>query len=575
MAMGELKATVIITVLSVLALSSGCSKNHGTNPGATAISKFYAIRVNPDGLRGKGLMVQNNGKDDLSLTGSETATFKTRYPDGAAYNVTVVTQPTNPSQSCTIKNGSGILHKDLRVVATCETNRYTVGGNVSGLSGEVVLDKVVIGAPPDRLTIGANGSFTFDKDIRDADSYTVSVFRQPTFQTCKVVQNASGTLKGADIENVQVTCVDNAPTISIRNASTVESDAGVSYLEFAVTLSLLARNDVTVDYDTSDGTATLADNDYTATSGQLTIKPGKTSSIITVPVLGDVAAEPNERLTLTLSNPSSNATFGSSGTTSISATGTIYNDDGGFLNDTGITGCANADTNDLACNDAGDGTGVGTGGGTAVYPGQDAEFGRDVTANDPGDGHAGFSFVKYGNNGLPLADQNVAWDPAGSETAGSRWSCVLDKTTKLMWEVKTADAGLHDQNWSYSWYNTVSTNNGGDPGTVGGGLCGGTLTACDTSKFVVAVNADALCGYQDWRLPTVSELTSLIDSGVSSGATIDTDWFPNTMNALYWTSSPYAGYLYYAWGVNFDNGSSIGQAPKYTSYHVRLVRGGL
>ena len=74
----------------------------------------------------------------------------------------------------------------------------------------------------------------------------------------------------------------------------------------------------------------------------------------------------------------------------------------GQLNDTAVTTCSNADTNGLPCND--------TSSGTDAYRGQDAEYGRDVTANDDRDGRAGFVFTKLGADGKPLAIQNGTWD---------------------------------------------------------------------------------------------------------------------------------------------------------------------
>ena len=82
----------------------------------------------------------------------------------------------------------------------------------------------------------------------------------------------------------------------------------------------VSASDVTVDYATSDGTAT-AGSDYTGASGTLTIPAGQASGTIAVSVSGDTTYEPNETLTLTLSNPV--------GATIVvgAATGTIINDD--------------------------------------------------------------------------------------------------------------------------------------------------------------------------------------------------------------------------------------------------------
>jgi hypothetical protein len=103
----------------------------------------------------------------------------------------------------------------------------------------------------------------------------------------------------------------------------------------------------------------------------------------------------------------------------------------GPLNDTGIVTCGDASNNELPCP-------------VADYPGQDAEYGRDVTHNDPSDGHAGFSFTKLDANGSDL--------PASA----TDWSCVRDNVTGLIWEVKTDDGGLRDQDWKYTWYNPDS-----------------------------------------------------------------------------------------------------------------------
>ena len=90
-------------------------------------------------------------------------------------------------------------------------------------------------------------------------------------------------------------------SVTVADAE-VEEGAGAE-LAFAVKLDGPASYRITVDYATSDGTAT-AGEDYTQTSGTLGFAAGETSKTVSVPVLDDAHDEGNETLTLTLSNPS-------------------------------------------------------------------------------------------------------------------------------------------------------------------------------------------------------------------------------------------------------------------------------
>ena len=91
------------------------------------------------------------------------------------------------------------------------------------------------------------------------------------------------------------------PNASVADATVMESYR--SMLEFTVTLDAVDDcKSVTVDYATSDGTAT-AEDDYTASSGTLTFLPGETVKIIRVPVLTDQVTDDGETVTLTLSVP--------------------------------------------------------------------------------------------------------------------------------------------------------------------------------------------------------------------------------------------------------------------------------
>ncbi|MBB6521493.1 Calx-beta domain-containing protein, partial [Pseudoteredinibacter isoporae] len=92
---------------------------------------------------------------------------------------------------------------------------------------------------------------------------------------------------------------DGAPSLSIDDV-TVDESAGTA--TFTVTLSPVAAGPVTVDYATSNGTAT-AGADYTSTSGTLTFAAGVGTQTITVPITDDVLDENSENFNVVLTNP--------------------------------------------------------------------------------------------------------------------------------------------------------------------------------------------------------------------------------------------------------------------------------
>jgi hypothetical protein len=168
----------------------------------------YTVGGNVGGLAGDGLVLRLNGGNDLPVSASGSFEFPLGLEDGDAYAVTVATQPSDPSQTCTVANGSGTINgADVtNVSVTCTTSTYTVGGTVSGLLGSGLVLQVNGGG---NLPIAADGSFTFAAPLADGSAYAVTVASQPTgpVQVC-TVSNGSGTVAGANVTNVQVSCSD-------------------------------------------------------------------------------------------------------------------------------------------------------------------------------------------------------------------------------------------------------------------------------------------------------------------------------------------------------------------------------
>ncbi len=176
---------------------------------------YFTISGSVSGLNGSGLVLQNNGGDNLAISASGVFSFATALIDGATYLVTTQSQPTGPAQTCTVSNGSGTLAgaNITNVAVSCVDDpiaTFTISGSVSGLNGSGL---VLQNNGGDNMAISANSGFTFATALIEGASYTVTVQTQPTSpaQTC-TVSNGSGTLAGANITNVAVSCVNNPPS---------------------------------------------------------------------------------------------------------------------------------------------------------------------------------------------------------------------------------------------------------------------------------------------------------------------------------------------------------------------------
>ena len=171
------------------------------------------------GLSGSGLVLQNNGGDDLPIAADGAFTFATPVNDGEDYAVTVLSQPENPSQTCSVTNGTGTISgADVNdVEVDCVTDTFTVGGTVTGLSGTGL---VLQNNGGDDLSIAADGAFTFATALEDLSAYAVTVLSQPAgpIQTC-VVSNDAGALAGADVTDVQVSCTSEPAALTLSTTN--------------------------------------------------------------------------------------------------------------------------------------------------------------------------------------------------------------------------------------------------------------------------------------------------------------------------------------------------------------------
>jgi len=198
-----------VTILTQPA-GQNCAVNNGsgrvggnavTNVSIACSDNTYNVGAIVSGVIRTGLVLQDNGADNLSVASDGSFNFNTPVASGSNYAVTILTQPAG--ESCLVTSGSGtVTNANISVAVTCTPNTYSIGGSVSGLSGSLVLLDNGI----DNLTVSASGTFTFATPISSDASYAVTVLTQPAGQNCSIA-NGAGTVVAANVTSIVLTCL--------------------------------------------------------------------------------------------------------------------------------------------------------------------------------------------------------------------------------------------------------------------------------------------------------------------------------------------------------------------------------
>ena len=205
---------------------TGCG---GNGKSTTPAPADYTVGGAVTGLTGTGLVLQNNGGDNLMVSAkAATFTFSAPVVSNGVYSVTVLTQPVG--QNCTVTTGSGTVTANIANVAVACVQMYTIGGAITGLTetGLVLQDN-----GGDNLTVDPNAtSYTFATQIASGGAYSVTVLAQPLGESCKVANGADTAT--ANVTDVNVACIQaytiNGTVTGLTATGLVLQDNGSSNL---------------------------------------------------------------------------------------------------------------------------------------------------------------------------------------------------------------------------------------------------------------------------------------------------------------------------------------------------------
>lgn len=437
-------------------------------------------------------------------------------------------------------------------------------------------------------------------------------------------------VQGAEVDYIKTSTffeiIDNDPepevVFDIPQQIVSEKTGGI---EIGLSLTSITEKVVTVPIEFT-GTANEEQDFEKQFSDTIEFAPLQDKQTLALTVIDDAIPEGGESLTLTLGDIT-NSAAGVQDSHTVIISGQVG------LNDTGVL--LYSDGVNLDYQETPDG-----------FPGQDAASGRDVTVNNPVDGFAGFAFEYLD------ADGNVIGEGSRDEASAEGAVCVRDRTTNLTWEIKqeqhvdllrnkdevglafsegrsTYTTNFEDEhlfwrssNYKYYWYSLDEGNNAGVSGAqpeslsttlpmssncayqaseLGHELGSGRGPArCHTNDYLREMQRASLCGFTDWRLPTLNEMKSVVvyetqtavngeevsvipsmfprDAAIEKGNQVYSVYRDRIEQSpitrpFYFTSTPSTENDGSVWCVNTETGDTALCLKNRTGY-IRGVRGG-
>ena len=272
-----------------------------------AHSSDFTIGGTVSGLTtGNSVTLLDNGGDSLKVTANGKFTFTTALAGGAAYSVTVGTEPTG--ETCTVTAGSGTVGTAnvTTVKVVCKATTYTIGGTASGLlTGRSV---TLLDNGGSTLKVAKNGAFTFKTALVSGATYKVTVGTQAAGETCTVTKG-SGKVGTSNVTNVAVACTPNTYTIGGTLSGLGTSDAVTLLDNGGDALKLTANGTFTFTTPVASGSAYKVTISVQPTGETCTVTKG-TGTVVSANVTTVVVA--CKVLTYTIGGAVSGLTSGAS-----------------------------------------------------------------------------------------------------------------------------------------------------------------------------------------------------------------------------------------------------------------------
>jgi hypothetical protein len=189
---------------------------------------------------------------------------------------------------------------------------------------------------------------------------------------------------------------------------------------------------------------------------------------------------------------------------------------------------------------------------SGCIPGAFPASGQTLCYNSAG---AAVACAGTGQDGATQAGNSLSYQDNGDGT-------LTDLNTGLQWEKLDDAGGMHDRDTTYTWANSQNR--------------------------ITALNGANFAGHNDWRLPNIRELSSIVNYGASNPAVVTSAFHTNCFGGCnnvtdcscttflnHWTSTSLTNLPGSTFTVNFTDGTvNVFTKGGANTFAVRAVRGG-